>query len=64
MSSNKEHREEKGRYCEEFSLDETLRSFDRKELYSLVENLVERSPEVYRLILEWLDNRSKDMKNI
>jgi len=63
MSSNKEHKEEK-EYSEEFSLDETLRSLDRKELYNLVENLLERNPEVYRLILEWLNKKSKDLKDI
>ena len=43
MSSNKEHEGEREMYDEDFSLDETLQSLDKKELYDLVENLVERN---------------------
>ena len=64
MSSNKEHKKEEERYSKEFSLDETLRSLDRKELYNLLENLVDRNPKIYRLILEWLNNKPRDMKEI
>lgn len=64
MSSNKEHEGKREMYDEEFSLDETLQSLDKKELYDLVENLVERNQEVYRLILEWLKGKSKDLKDI
>lgn len=64
MSSNKEHKEEKEKHGKEFSLDETLQSFDNKELYDLVQSLVGRNPEVHRLILEWLKEKSKDLKDI
>ena len=64
MTSNTGHEKEKGIHNEEFSLDKTLQSLDNKELYDLVQSLVERNPEVHRLILEWLKEKSKDLMDI
>jgi len=43
----------------DFLLDERLRSLDNTDLYDLVDNLLEKKPELYQLILEWFKEKQK-----
>lgn len=64
MSSSRRYKEEKDVRSEDFSLDEKLRSLDGRELYGLVQNLMEKKLENRKLILEWFKDRSKDRENM
>jgi len=56
MSSHSEQGEEKS---EGFSLDEELKSLDVEDLYNLVQNLIRKSSEVHRLVLEWFKEKAE-----
>jgi len=43
----------------DFLLDERLRSLDNADLYDLVNNLLDKKPELYQLILEWFKEKQK-----
>ncbi|MCD4840938.1 MAG: hypothetical protein K8R08_02850, partial [Methanosarcinales archaeon] len=43
----------------DFLLDERLRSLDDTDLYDLVDNLLDKKPELYQLILEWFKEKQK-----
>lgn len=61
MSSHKRYREETEQ-IKNFSLDEKLRVLDSKDIHNLVQHLIEKNPEVYRLILEWFKERAESLK--
>ncbi len=48
----------------DFSLEEKLCSLESKELCELVQTLMDKKPEVRKLILEWFKDMAKDMKNM
>jgi uncharacterized Zn finger protein len=50
---------EKNTQSVDFLLDERLQSLDNTELCDLVENLLDRKPEIYQLILEWFKEKQK-----
>ncbi len=64
MPSHKEYRKEKEIQIQDFSLDEKLRDLSNKDMYDLVQTLLNKNPEVRKSILEWFMDKSKDMKNI
>lgn len=64
MSSHKRYWKEKEEQVERFSLDEKLRTLDNKDLYNLLQNLMEKNPEVRRLVLEWIKGRIAEEKKI
>jgi len=43
----------------DFPLDERLRSLDNTDLCDLVDNLLDKKPELYQLILEWFKEKQK-----
>lgn len=43
----------------DFLLDERLRSLDNADLCDLVDNLLDKKPELYQLILEWFKEKQK-----
>ncbi len=62
MSSHKRDWKEKEKQIEKFSLDEKLRTLNSKDLYDMVQNLMEKNPEVRRLALEWIKGRIAEEK--
>ena len=56
MSSHSEQGEEKSKG---FSLDDELKSLDVENLYSLVQDLIRKNPEVHRLVLEWFKEKTE-----
>ena len=55
---------ENEKHNEEFSLKYALSLLDSKDQYDLIQNLMEKNPEVHRLILEWFKKKSKGLKDI
>lgn len=64
MSSHKEYRKEKEIQTQDFSLDEKLRALNNKDMYNLMQALLNKNPEVRKTVLAWFMNKSEDMKNI
>ncbi len=64
MTSHKQYRKAKEIQTQDFSLDEKLQALSNKDLYDLVQTLLNKNPEVGKSILEWFMDRSKDTKNI
>ena len=64
MPSHKQSRKEKETQIQNFPLDEKLQALSDKDLHDLVQTLLNRNPQVRKLILEWFMDRSKDTKNI
>lgn len=58
MSSHKRNQEKKEVQSKDFSLEQKLRSLGNNELYELVQTLMEKTPEIRKLILEWLKAKS------
>ncbi|MBC2762422.1 MAG: hypothetical protein HF970_03790, partial [ANME-2 cluster archaeon] len=50
---------EKNNQPVDFPLDERLRSLDNTDLCDLVDNLMEKKPELYQLILEWFKEKKQ-----
>lgn len=64
MPSHKKSQKEKETQIHDFSLDEKLQALSNKDMYELVQTLLNKNPEVRKSILEWFMDRSKDMENI
>ncbi|MDO8724802.1 MAG: hypothetical protein Q7J35_01880 [Candidatus Methanoperedens sp.] len=64
MLSHKQNQKEKETQIQDFPLDEKLQALSDKDLHDLVQTLLNRNPQVRKLILEWFMDRSKDTKNI
>ncbi|MEW6419569.1 MAG: hypothetical protein AB1480_15890 [Nitrospirota bacterium] len=62
MPSHKKYRKEKETQI--FPLDEKLQALGNKDMYDLVQTLLNKNPEVRKSVLEWFMDKSKDMKNI
>lgn len=60
MSSHKRYRRGEVQ-MEDFSLEEKLRSLGSKDLCELVQTLMEKKPEIRKLILEWFKVESKEI---
>ena len=64
MPSHKQHQIENETQIQDFPLDEKLQALSNKDMYDLVQTLLNKNPEVRKSILEWFMDESKDMKNI
>lgn len=58
-----QHRKNK-KQTQDFPLDEKLQALSNKDMYDLVQTLLDKNPEVRKSILSWLVDKSKDMKTI
>ncbi len=63
MPTYRRSQEEKDGDSADFSLDKKLQSLESKGLYNLVQNLMEKNPENYRLVLEWFKKKEKCLKD-
>ncbi len=64
MPLHKEYRKEKETQIQDFSLDEKLQALSNKDMYDLVQTLLNKNPQIRKSILEWFMDKSKDMENI
>ncbi len=64
MPSHKQSRKQKETQIQDFPLDEKLQALSNKDMYDLVQTLLNKSPQVRKSILEWFMDKSKDMNNI
>lgn len=64
VPSHKEYRKEKEIQIQDFSLDEKLRTLSNKDMYDLVQTLLNKNPEVRKSILKWFMDKSEDMEDI
>ncbi|MEW6419565.1 MAG: hypothetical protein AB1480_15865 [Nitrospirota bacterium] len=64
MPSHKKYRKEKEIQIQDFPLDEKLQALGNKDMYDLMQTLLNKNPEVRKSVLEWFMDKSKDMKNI
>ncbi len=64
MPSHKQSRKQKETQTQDFSIDEKLQVLSNKDMYDLLQTLLNKNSEVRKSILEWLMDKSKDMKNI
>lgn len=58
MSMRKDNDRKVGQ-TERFSIDEALHSLDKKELFDLLQDILEQKPEIFKLILEWFKEKQK-----
>ncbi|MDD5616082.1 MAG: hypothetical protein PHH85_07755 [Candidatus Methanoperedens sp.] len=64
MPSHKQSKKDKETQIQDFPLDEKLQALSNKDMYDLVQTLLNKNPDVRKSILEWFMDKSKDMKNI
>ncbi len=64
MPSHKQYQIENETQIQDFPLNEKLQALSNKDMYDLVQTLLNKNPEVRKSILEWFMDKSKDMKNI
>ncbi len=57
------HRKSQKKKSTDFSLYSKLQLLESRKLYNLVQNLIEKKPENYRLVLEWFKKKEKYLKD-